>query len=131
MKVVYGRPPIYDEIVRVIGRPPVGAVYTWGDTIYAPVGAQLDPDLREHEAVHERQQAAMGGPEAWWQRYLESPQFRLEQEIEAYRKQYAFARFVGLGREMRRKLLAKLAKDLSGSMYGHLVRFRDAIELIR
>lgn len=131
MKVVYGRPPIYDEIVRVIGRPPVGAIYTWGDTIYAPVGAEIGSDLMHHEATHQKQQAEAGGPEAWWQKYLASPEFRLKEEIEAYREQYAFAKVIGLGREMRRKMLAKLAKDLSGSMYGHLVPFREAIELIR
>lgn len=130
MKVVTGKPPIYDEIVRLIGRPPAGAIYTWGDTIYAAAGAQIGPDLMHHEATHQKQQAAMG-PEAWWRHYLDSPEFRLQQEVEAYREQYAFARYAGLGREMRRKMLFKLAKDLSGTMYGRLVRFREAIDLIR
>lgn len=131
LKVVTGKPPIYDEVVRIIGRPPLGAIFTYGDTIYAPPGAQLSPDLLQHELAHAEQQIEAGGPEIWWAHYLESPEFRLGEEVEAYRKQYAFARNAGLGREMRRKMLAKLAKDLSGAMYGHIVRFREALDLIR
>lgn len=133
MRVVTGRPPIYDDVVRVIGRPPAGALFTWGDTIYhdpPPKGFRhaLGPDIVEHERTHSRQQAAMGAG-VWWARYLESPEFRLEQEVEAYQVQFAVVSRMG-GREGRRLVLRRLAKDLSGPMYGRLCSEGLARELI-
>lgn len=129
MKVVAGKPPIYDDIVRAIGRPPAGACFTWGDTLYAPAGVHLDPAFMEHEATHSRQQRGMGaGP--WWAKYLESPEFRLEQEVEAYRRQYRFACLAGLSRQLRRAMARKLAGDLSGPMYGRIVSRSAALALI-
>lgn len=133
MKVVTGRPPIYDDIVRVVGRPPAGALFTWGDTIFhdpPPPGFRhsLSPDILAHERTHSSQQASMGaGP--WWTRYLESPEFRLEQEVEAYQVQYGLACRM-LGRAERRELLRRLAKDLSSAMYGRLCSLELARALI-
>lgn len=90
---------------------------------------QLDAPLIEHETTHSRQQTQMGaGP--WWSRWLDSPEFRLEQEVEAYRAQYRFACGLGASRQVRRRLLRQLAKDLSGPMYGHIVTLAGALELL-
>lgn len=129
MKTVQSLPPNYEEIVAALGRPPRNAVYAWGDTLYMPGGGIADPALMAHEQTHSRQQKRIGSPEEWWKRYLAEPAFRLAQEVEAYRNQYHLAaRF--LGRAERREYLRELANDLSGRMYGKLVRREVALQLI-
>ena len=81
-----------------------------------------------HEETHERQQALMGVV-AWWDRYLIDDEFRLSQEVEAYRNQYAFIR-ENLNRTERRRLLAFIVKDLCGPIYGNLVSKQEAENLI-
>lgn len=130
MKIVAEFPPNYAE-VKARFDPPVGTVFAWGDTIYAP-GRGDDPVLEAHLVAHEeahgRQQAASGGPAAWWLRYLEEPRFRLEQEVEAYRAQLAFVD--DLPRPERREMLAYAAKALASRMYGGLVTKEQARRLL-
>jgi len=133
MKVVVGRPPVYDQIVELIGRPPSNAVFTWGDTLFIPsegIRSQLDAALMEHENTHTRQQARAGGPEKWWERYLHELAFRLEQEAEAYQRQAAVVKVLGLPRHVRRNYERQLARDLSGPLYGHLLTRQAAFALI-
>ncbi len=125
MKFLAEAPPNYDKICAVI--PGVvghkGAVFCYGDTIYGPNKAPEDyfsPVILSHEEVHMRQQG--DDPDAWWDRYLKDPVFRLEQELEAYRAQYAFAK-TGRGRGMTGELerfLFSISEDLIGPMYGNL-----------
>ena len=134
LRIVQGKPPIYDEIVRVIRRPPAGAVFTWGDILYVPKPPRgmvqpIDEWLMEHEHTHSRQQAILGGPEAWWRRYLDDNAFRLQQELAAYRNQYALASR-HLSRQARRLLLRQLARDLSSSMYGDIITRAGAVVAI-
>jgi hypothetical protein len=135
VRIVRGRPPIYDEIISTIGRPPAGAIFTWGETIYAPNAPQgmkleISPALFEHEATHSRQQKIVGGPEQWWRQFLDSPDFRRQQELAAYRNQYAFACRAGLSRQARRQLLRELARDFSSQMYGRIIGRVEALEAI-
>lgn len=125
MNVVVGWPPNRAAIERAIGAAPEHAVYAWGDTIYSPSGDDLADHLVEHERTHSRQQAEIGGPETWWQRYLTDRDFRLDQEVEAYRAQLAFVQSAH-----RKRLLLKLAGDLSGPLYGRLISFGEAVRLL-
>jgi hypothetical protein len=133
VEVVTGRVPVYEDIVRVLGHPPAGALFTWGNTIYhdpPPAGMRhsLSPDILCHEKVHSLQQKAMGaGP--WWKLYLESAEFRLEQEVEAYRAQYAFA-CQHYPQNARRSMLRRIAGDLASPMYGGLCKREAARDLI-
>lgn len=128
-KIVKAFPPNYAEINAAFNPPP-NAVFAYGDTIYSPSSDTLSSDLVAHEKTHFVQQAAIGGPEAWWRRYIDEPQFRLEQEIEAYRVQYAYASAVGLARPQRRALLAHICKSLASGMYGRLVTKEQARALV-
>ena len=89
MKVVAEYPPNFDLIKTVLLGAGPEHTYCYGDTIYAPDGHEVPPDVTFHEREHARQQA--GEPQAWWMRYLSDPDFRLEQEEEAYGEQYIFA----------------------------------------
>lgn len=125
--VVVGFPPNIDEIRERLNPGP-STVFAYGDRIYCPSGADLPPNLIVHEQTHFDQQRNAGGPDAWWRRYLDDPEFRLDQELEAYRAQYAA--LAGLPRPERRRYLAHFCKTLASSMYGGLVSKEQARALI-
>lgn len=127
MKVVDELPPNYDEICELLGTPPASAVFAWGETIYNPSGRAIPPDLQAHEETHARQQQEVGGPEAWWRRYLDDPVFRLGQEVEAYRVQIRW--FQDRGTRLRAWRAA--AEQLAGEMYGWIVTPEQARRLLR
>ena len=130
MKVVIAEPPMMDEIDAHTGTRGKPVLYAWGDTIYNPLGVMIPPQLFAHEAIHEKQQALAGGPEAWWKRYLEDLPFRLAQEVPAHQAEYlAYARFP-VNRRQKRIYLQGLIKRLSGPLYGKLVSRAKAKELI-
>jgi hypothetical protein len=126
-RIVRGFPPNISEI-RARLNPGPRTVYAYDDTIYSPSGMDLPLDLIRHEETHFAQQKLAGGADAWWQRYLDDPQFRLEQEIEAYRAQYAT--IAGLPRQQRRRLLQHICKTLSSGLYGRRVTAEQARALI-
>jgi hypothetical protein len=110
---------IHEAFPAVRGRP--GIVFTYAPVLHNPSRIRISPDLWAHEETHGRQQTAPGmTPEAWWERYLADPEFRLGQEAEAYRAQYEFAR-LNYGREQRRALLRHIVATLSGPIYGYMV----------
>ena len=128
MKISYNFPPNIEEIVKLLpeARNP-RVIFTYGDTIYNPGYGQITDDLHVHEAVHEKQQGPT--PNAWWRLYLQDPTFRLGQEIEAYRTQYAWA-LKNLPRQGRRALLKRIVKDISSAIYGRMVTQTEAEQLI-
>lgn len=102
-------------------------VFTYGDTIHSKY--PLTSDVLAHELVHVRQQTEMG-KDVWWNRYWTDPQFRLDQEAEAYREQYRTVCNLIADRNNRSKALLFYAQSLSGSMYGMIVSRGEAIKLI-
>lgn len=132
MKIVNKFPPNYDTICQrfnIRGRQ--GVVFTYGDTLYVPSGGNVPPDLMAHEETHFYQQTNYpGGPAAWWERYLSDNKFLLDQELEAYRVQYRYC-LEHMGRPERRAALKFYADSLSGPIYGRLISFDRAKELIQ
>lgn len=101
--IVDGYPPNIDEIRSFI-TPTETAVYTYGDTIYNPNGGKVYEDVIEHEKVHIKQQSEYTSPSIWWTKYLIDKDFRLEQEIEAYNKQYLFLKNIIRNKELKEAL---------------------------
>lgn len=121
-------PPVYESAKELWGVDfDKGTVFTYGSTIHSKT--PLSDDLLAHELVHVRQQTLIGRDE-WWMKYFADPEFRLEQETEAYRAQYKW--FVNnlSAREGVAKTLVWLASLLSGEMYGKLITRSEAIKLI-
>lgn len=131
MKIVNSFPPNIQSIkskFKIDGKP---VVFTYGSTIFNPKGATIPDHIVHHEEVHERQQNKIdGGPEFWWKKYLDDPQFRLAQELDAYREQYRFVR-QKYGRQQARQILRIIAKDLSCEIYGNIISYTDALALIK
>lgn len=117
-KIVKTPPPNLAAIVKAFGRQAAspGIIYSYGDRIHVPSGKPLPYELLVHEETHLRQQAAAGGPEPWWERYLVDAAFRLEQEIEAYRNQLATI----TDRKTRRARISAIANLLAGGTYGRV-----------
>lgn len=128
MLIVRSFPPNYAKIEAALN-PPKGAIFCYGDTIYNPHGEMIHEALRDHEEVHSNQQR--GDIEGWRDRYIADPVFRLEQEIPAHQKEYAYFFNGTASRNKRRLILRVLARRLSGKFYGNIVSFEKAKSLIK
>jgi len=104
-------------------------VFTYGDTIYNPYSADIDESLFAHEATHTEQQGE--DPEGWWVRYFKEPEFRFEQELQAYRVQYRVIKTLMKDRNRAAQMLVKIASDLSSPMYGSMCSLREAKKQIQ
>lgn len=131
MNVVPTYPPNYEKIAKrfdIKGRH--GIIFTYGTTIYNPSRIEISPDLFAHERVHSvRQGKIEGGPEAWWNAYCDRAEFRLQEELLAYKEQWRFAQ-ENYPRAQRRGLLDHISKALAGPMYGNMMSVKEAKRMI-
>lgn len=136
MRVVRGRPPLFDEIdakFNIHGRP---VIFAWGDTIFVPSGSlDLHGSLVAHERVHGDRQLGYNPlgtldkmqrtPEhrivSWWLRYLADIDFRREEELLAHVAEYRHLCEHAGGRNERRRHLSIVAAKLSAPLYGPLM----------
>lgn len=134
MKIIKGRPPIFEEIVAALpGAAEPGVLFCWGDTIFTMGSLTIEPELVVHEAVHcERQGSDLVG---WWRRYLEDTQFRLDEETPAHVAE--FKKLCELRRPhwvsqraMRRTFAAHIGSKLAAPLYGNLISPTKAKELL-
>lgn len=104
-------------------------VFTYYDGIYS--ATPMHTDLFMHEATHFIRQGAGEDEMAakdWWMRYCTDPEFRYEEELLAYREQYAYILKQVRGNKQTAFLHAKrLALDLSSPIYGNLRPFQTAL----
>lgn len=121
-------PPFYETLEKHFKFGPQ-TIFTYGDVIFNPSGCEITRELEIHEGTHMIQQGAT--PEVWWDRYITDPEFRLEQELAAYRNQYQAYCESDSSREGRAKYAMKLAWDLSGPGYGRIIQYAEAAKLIR
>lgn len=135
MRIVNYPPPanIYDRAVKEFGvNFEGGTIFTYGEDVHT--AHPLTPDLILHESIHVKQQALYpGGPDAWWEEYFANPEFRLAQEVEAYKTQFQFiCKTNGIKAKQQRWEVARvLANQLASPMYGSPVGLLQAINMIR
>jgi len=127
MKIKHKLPPNHKAISKVL-KPTEYTIYCYGSTLYVPCGLPIPDELMAHEEVHSRQQEKMG-VEKWWDRYLEDREFRLKQEIEAYKAQAEYSE-ANYDRHERRSLKKDIIKHLSSDLYGNLITKQEAKKLI-
>lgn len=124
MKIVNAFPPNFLLIIEHFPEAKRrGAIFTYGDTVYAPRGVVVTPSLKYHETVHVNQQTAIG-PDVWWRRYIDDVQFRFEQEVEAHRREYQW--FASNSPYSKNQALHDISSRLSGKLYGKLVTQDEA-----
>lgn len=130
MKISYDYPPNYEIIKKAFNLGEhENVVFTYGDTLHVPQGekTKIDKPLMAHEETHALQQSKMT-PQWWWDEFMSNPQFRLEQELEAYREQYKAMQ--NLPAQKRANYLTHIATDLSSEIYGKLLTFEQAVAVI-
>jgi hypothetical protein len=128
MEVLKDFPPNYNLIKQVF-KSVGNMLFCYGDTIYNPSGAYVDPIVIKHEEIHSRQQG--DNPEAWWQRYLIDSAFRFTQELEAYAKQYREICKKFKDKNTQARMLHTLASDLSSVSYGSVCTYNEALTSIK
>ena len=99
-------------------------IFAYNYTIY--LDGILTKDLYIHEKTHIAQQER-DGLEYWVENYLENPEYRLKQEIEAYQKQLKSIK----DREHRNKVAIFSAKTLASPLYGNIITFEEAFNKIK
>lgn len=98
-------------------------VFAYGNFIYC--NGELDVPLLIHEKTHLAQQTKYG-LSTWVEDYLNDPEFRLHMEVEAYTNQLKAVS----DRNERFKLQVQCAKDLSSSLYGDIIDYKEAFKLL-
>ena len=145
MEIETTYPPNFDLIKTFL--PAVAedkhAIFCYGKKIYNPHSVAVTPDRELHEAVHAEQQGK--DPDAWYQKYLTDPEFRLKQELEAYGRQYSFIKknYNEMEDEARKRQktvhaskavewgLEKMAEALASDTYGKMLNHNEARSKIR
>lgn len=128
------KPPCYDEANAFfeLEKLKLGTIFTYGDTLYNPDNLEIAQDLIVHESVHAEQQGHDDTvAKLWWQRYLADPDFRLDQEAEAYAAQYDYLCTLHKDKNARYRILLRLTKMLAGPMYKLEMSTADVMTKIR
>ena len=127
MKIVNGYPPNYKQIKAVL-RPTELTIFTYGDTIYNPTPNDIPDHLMVHEQTHSIRQG--DDPAGWWKRYLVDSKFRVDEELAAYKNQYR-KYLKHHDRNAANLFCMKIARDLSSALYGNILSFSEAFDLIK
>lgn len=131
MIILNEKPPIWEECNKLFTLKP-GVVFTYGGTIYNPDNVSISADLMVHEQCHAKQQEYNNVvAHLWWMRYLEDPQFRLEQEVAAYASQYRYICAQVKDKNKRNGYLTFMARTLSGPLYKCDVSYFSAVQAIK
>ena len=133
LKIINKEPPMLDEIMKAFPEVDLSmTVFTFGSELYNPSGSYVSDDLMAHEEVHEYQQACMtGGPTEWWKRYIDDRDFRLAQELEAYKRQFDFSCRKITDRNKQAVHLMKYARILAHPMYRLNITPTEEYHMIR
>lgn len=98
-----------------------------GDTIHCK--REVPPEKLVHEVEHVKRQKIYG-KDLWWDRYLTDKDFRLNEELIAYRAEYAFIVRNIRDRNARFAFLYEMARSLSGHTYGNIITGSEAMKEI-
>jgi hypothetical protein len=116
MNFSHEKPPIYEKCHQIFGvNWDDGMVFTYGDTVYSK--GIIPKDLEAHEGTHIKQQAEMG-KDVWWERYFVDKDFRLSQEIEAYKNQIIYLN-ENCNRSYRKMIMKHIYKSMV-KLYGDM-----------
>jgi hypothetical protein len=133
IRVKHKKPFFFPILAKKFGVKFEDVAIAFGRTIYTPV--DLPYPIHQHELVHIlRQKSSYFHAIFWWIKYIRDPQFRFDEELIAYRRQYnIFANLKENYHNYHRKdqYLNNIAEMLSGEMYGKLVTFQEAKRLIK
>jgi hypothetical protein len=132
MEIVIDYPPNYDSILRAF--PAIkdlkNVFFCYGRQLYNPHNEPIDEPLMHHEATHSIQQDKIG-PSKWWRKYNRDKDFRLKEELMAFRNQYVMFCKVISDESKRINYLHDLAMNCSSDVYGKMISYNEAKVLIK
>ena len=128
MKIIYERPPNFEDIRKVFPMADnYGVIFAFNGAIYSPSGGDIPYPLIKHEEVHcERQGTTEADAVKWWAMYLKSMDFRYAEELVAHRAEYLECIETAKNRNMKRKALKFISKRLASPLYGNMVTKKQA-----
>jgi hypothetical protein len=103
-------------------------IFVFEDTIYT--NNPIPYDIMFHERIHLAQQKKHGAKN-WINNYIKDKQFRLAQEVEAYREQLKFVLKETKDRQEYAHILTESATNLSSPLYGSLISYPEAIKILK
>ena len=122
-------PPNYDLILANFPKcEEQKAVFTYGSTIYNPFNVYITPDIEVHEQTHSERH---DNPDIWWHNYITDRDFRFNEELLAYAKQYRYAVDQIGSSKLTDWLLQKCAEALSSDLYKLGITYGEAKSKIR
>ena len=127
MKII-NEPPPNIEILKKVFPIRSGVLFSWGDRIYNPDGIDIPEELIVHEEIHGARQ--INDIEGWWEKYIEDPAFRLQEEIPAHQAEYLHL-YKTANRQTRRRALVQIANRLSSPLYGKMLKPAEAKRIIK
>lgn len=124
---------LYDRIV--VKWPEVAkeinVVFAYGDGVYNPSGRHMESYMVVHEQTHLDQQLLLSSPSLWWDMYIADSNFRLIQELQAYRAEYKEFCRVYKDKNQRNDFLNFQSLTLSSPFYGNMISRDDARKKIK
>jgi hypothetical protein len=117
VKIVKDYPPNILEIDAHFHTMGQAILYTYGDTVYNPLGVHVPNYLAAHEFMHVMRQA--GKPEEWWKKYIEDEEYRYTEELAAHRTELSVLLAETQDRNTRAKLVMRTAARLVAPLYGY------------
>jgi len=117
--IINDRPPNFEQIRSVFPKAESpGVLFAFDGNIYNPTGDVIPPALIAHEEVHlHRQRDA--GPNVWWARYLDDPDFRYYEELLAHAAEFKVQR-TARDRNLGARLLISTALRLVAPLYNYV-----------
>lgn len=117
-KIVVGRPPNYEDIIKVFPRAAnATTIFAYDDTIYVSrPEARLSKPIIEHEVTHLIRQRQIG-VKLWWKCYLTDKNFRYHEETLAHQTEYREMIRTIKDREGRHRALGVVARRLIAPLY--------------
>jgi len=100
-------------------------VFVYDNNIYA--NNELPYDIMAHEITHINQQNKIGAKK-WIKNYLKDSNFRLQQELEAYKAQLKTVKNTG-DREEYNQILIESSRNISSTLYGELITQKQFIDM--
>ena len=121
-------PPIYSQLNERFGADwNKGIIIAYDGKIYSKEVPEAQKWI--HEEVHLDRQKEMGN-EAWWRLYMESDEFRLEEELLAYMAEVSFIKKNIKNREARFHIIREVARSFSSSLYGNIISPEQALKIL-
>lgn len=137
-KIVKAYPPNYNDLSKVFPiKGKRGIIYAYGERIYNPSGVVIHPWVLSHETVHCTRQLATDsdlypeeGLELWWYKYMTETQFRLDEEVLAHQAEWESIKQSHMSQRDKDRYLIMMAERLSSPLYGSMVTYIQASDLI-